>query len=98
MGNEKPVFKMTGIKLESYDLMKEVHVRWNFVGVKNPKIKLKGLSFNYVGSHDKTHPEEIFSEQANGSNELTVYFTLGINRWKGREYIQLMVEKITLLP
>ena len=35
MGNEKPVFKMTGIRLDSYDLMKDVHVRWNLVGLKN---------------------------------------------------------------
>ncbi len=98
MGNEKPVFKMSGVKLESYDLMKDIHVRWNFTGIKNPKIKLKGLSFNYIGAHGKLHPEDIFSQQDQGSNELTIYFTLGINRWKGREYIQLMIEKITLLP
>ena len=98
MGNEKPVFKMYGIKLESYDLMKDVHVRWNFTSIKNPKIKLKGLSFNHIGAHGKLHPEDIFSQQDQGSNELTIYFTLGINRWKGREYIQLMIEKITLLP
>jgi len=98
MGNEKPIFKMSGIKLESYDLMKDIHVRWNFIGVKNPKIKLKGLSFNYIGAHGKLHPEDIYAQQSQGSNELTLYFTLGINRWKGREYIQLMIEKITLLP
>ena len=53
MGNEKPVFKMTGIRLDSYDLMKDVHVRWNLVGLKNSKIKLKGLSFNYIGAREK---------------------------------------------
>ena len=98
MGNEKPIFKMSGIKLESYDLMKDVHVRWNFTGIKNSKIKLKGLSFNYIGAHGKIHPEDIYNQQSEGSNELTIFFTLGINRWKGREYIQLMIEKITLLP
>jgi single-stranded-DNA-specific exonuclease len=98
MGNEKPVFKMSGVRLDSYDLMKDIHVRWNFTGIKNSKIKLKGLSFNYIGAHGKIHPEEIFNEQSKGSNELTIYFTLGINRWKGREYIQLMLEKIALLP
>ena len=98
MGNEKPIFKMSGIKLDSYDLMKDVHVRWNFIGVKNPTIKLKGLSFNYIGAPGKIHPEDIFNQQDLESNELTIYFSLGINRWKGREYIQLMIEKITLLP
>ncbi|MAF78779.1 MAG: single-stranded-DNA-specific exonuclease RecJ, partial [Halobacteriovoraceae bacterium] len=28
MGNEKPIFKMKGIKLTNYDLLKDVHVRW----------------------------------------------------------------------
>ena len=98
MGNEKPIFKMCGVKLESYDLMKDIHVKWNFVGIKNPNIKLKGLSFNYIGGHGKIHPEDIYAQQNQGSNELTLYFTIGINRWKGREFIQLMIESITLLP
>ncbi len=98
MGNEKPIFKMSSIKLESYDIMKDVHVRWNFVSQKNDKIKLRGISFNYIDAPKKIHPEEIFDAQNESTNELTVFFTLGINRWKGREYIQLMIEKISLLP
>ena len=30
MGNEKPLFRVKGLKLQSFDLLKEVHVRWNF--------------------------------------------------------------------
>ena len=36
----------------------------------------------------------IYEEQEKPGNEVAVTFSLGINRWKGREYIQLMVEDI----
>ncbi|MBC98868.1 MAG: single-stranded-DNA-specific exonuclease RecJ [Halobacteriovoraceae bacterium] len=96
MGNEKPIFKMKGIKLTNYDLLKDVHVRWSFAP-KDPAIKmppLKGISFNYIGSFNKAHPQEIFTRQNN--EEITAYFTLGINRFNGNEYIQLMVDRITI--
>lgn len=95
MGNEKPIFRMKGIKLTNYDLLKDVHVRWSF-SPKDPAIKippLKGISFNYVGSYNKPHPQEIFTRQNN--EELTIFFTLGINRFNGNEYIQLMVNRVS---
>ncbi|MCO4793623.1 MAG: single-stranded-DNA-specific exonuclease RecJ [Bacteriovoracaceae bacterium] len=94
MGNSKPVFKMKGFKLDSYDLLKEVHVRWNFSSLENPKVKLKGISFNYVGKWEALHPEELFKNQNIPGNELCAFFTLGINRFNGNQYIQLMVDKI----
>ncbi len=95
MGNEKPVFKMKGFKLDSYDLMKEIHVRWNISSIKNPNIRLKGISFNYVGKWGIPHPEELFSQQNMKGVDLTAYFTLGLNHFNGNQYIQLMVDKIT---
>lgn len=94
MGNEKPVFKMKGFRLDSYDLLKDVHVRWNFSSLENPKVRLKGISFNYIGKWEALHPEELFRNQTIPGNELCAYFTLGINRFNGNEYIQLMVDKI----
>lgn len=94
MGNEKPVFKMKGFRLDSYDLLKDVHVRWNFSSLENPKVRLRGISFNYIGKWEALHPEELFRNQTIPGNELCAYFTLGINRFNGNEYIQLMVDKI----
>ena len=94
MGNEKPLFKMKGFRLDSYDLLKDVHVRWNFSSLENPKVKLRGISFNYIGKWEALHPEDLFRNQTIPGNELCAYFTLGINRFNGNEYIQLMVNKI----
>ena len=96
MGNEKPLFKMKNIRLSNFDLLKDVHVRWTFQALKGPKMApLKGISFNYIGGFEKLHPQEIFTKQTQGA-ELTLYFTLGINRFNGNEYIQLMINKITI--
>ncbi len=95
MGNEKPIFRMKGIKLTNYDLLKDVHVRWTFAPT-DPSIQippLKGISFNYVGSFNKAHPQEVFTRQ--NKEEFSLFFTLGINRFNGNEYIQLMVDRIS---
>ena len=91
MGNEKPLFKIKGVRLDSFDIMKEAHVRWN---LSKEKTKLKGISFNYVGKYEATSPEEIFSTQTHKSDDLSVYFTLGLNRFNGNESIQLMVDRL----
>ena len=63
---------MSGIKLESYDLMKDIHVRWNFSGIKNQKLKFKGLSFNYIGAKAykgdfiQTTSGKVLSQRAEG--------------------------------
>ena len=91
MGNEKPKFRIKGVKLESFDLMKDVHVRWS---LSKEKTKLKGISFNYMGKHETLAPAEIYSTQNLKKEDLSVYFTLGLNRFNGNESIQLMVDKL----
>ncbi|MFA6238342.1 MAG: single-stranded-DNA-specific exonuclease RecJ [Bacteriovorax sp.] len=91
MGNEKPVFKIKGVHLDSFDIMKEAHVRWN---LSYQKTKLKGISFNYVGKYEAKRPEEIFSTQNLKHEDLSVYFTLGLNRFNGNESIQLMIDRL----
>lgn len=95
MGNEKPIFRMKGIKLTNYDLLKDVHVRWTFAPLDTTINipPLKGISFNYVGSFNKPHPQEVYTRQNN--EELTIFFTLGINRFNGNEYIQLMINRVS---
>ena len=97
MGNQRPIFKMKGIKLTNYDLLKDIHVRWTFQSLKGNNPPLRGISFNYIGAHEKEHPQSLFNKQSQGE-ELTAYFTLGINRFNGNEYIQLMVERISTSP
>ena len=91
MGNAKPVFRMEDARLDSYTILKDVHVKWTFTHKDNPKMKIGGISFNFIGKWGAQAPEEIFQAQHQG---LTVYFGLGINRFRGNEIIQLMVEKI----
>lgn len=91
MGNEKPIFKIKGVHLDSFDIMKEAHVRWN---LSQQKTKLKGISFNYVGKYEAKRPEEIFSTQNLKHEDLSVYFTLGLNRFNGNESIQLMIDRL----
>ena len=94
MGNQKPIFKMKGFKLDSYDLLKDVHVRWNLSAIDDPRVKLKGISFNYIGKWGIAHPEDIYNAQTLQNEELTAYFTLGINHFNGNQYIQLMIERV----
>jgi single-stranded-DNA-specific exonuclease len=91
MGNEKPIFKIKGVHLDSFDIMKEAHVRWN---LSYQKTKLKGISFNYIGKYEAKGPEEIFSTQNLKREDLSVYFTLGLNRFNGNETIQLMIDRL----
>ncbi|MEE2742787.1 MAG: DHHA1 domain-containing protein, partial [Bdellovibrionota bacterium] len=100
MGNEKPLFKVRGLTLQSFDLLKEVHVRWNFLSSQNgpngSPLRLKGISFNYVGKWGVLSPDRIYDLQFAKDSDLSVYCHLSLNRFNGRESIQLMVEKITL--
>ncbi len=91
MGNEKPIFKIKGVKLDSFDIMKDAHVRWN---LSKEKMKLKGISFNYVGKYETAAPEDIYSTQSIKREDLSIYFTLGLNRFNGNESIQLMVDRL----
>ncbi len=95
-GNPRPVFKTRGITLESFSLMKDVHVRWNFCSQKNPSTKLRGVSFNYIGKYGHPAPHHLYDEQSRTGGDLTIYYTLGINRFNGNEYLQLMIEKIAM--
>jgi|LULL01.1.fsa_nt_gb single-stranded-DNA-specific exonuclease len=92
MGNQRPVFRMKDCYIESYKVLKDVHVKWTFVHQKNPKIKISGISFNFIGKWNTLSPEELYTQQY--QEGITVQFQIGINRFRGNEIIQLMVDKI----
>ncbi|MCY4524743.1 MAG: single-stranded-DNA-specific exonuclease RecJ [Halobacteriovoraceae bacterium] len=93
VGNPRPVFFMRKMKLNAYDILKDVHVRWNFANPQYPELSLRGISFNYLGQWGKTSPREIHSVCRQGKF-LEAVFTLEINRFNGNEYIQLNIIRV----
>lgn len=92
MGNAKPIFRMKDFKIESFSILKEAHVKWTFVSKNNPSKKVFGISFNFIGKWATLSPEELYDLAQNSS--VTAQFTLGINKFRGNEYLQLMVDNI----
>ncbi|MDA8792298.1 single-stranded-DNA-specific exonuclease RecJ, partial [Bacteriovoracaceae bacterium] len=78
MGNPLPLFRSRHLKLNNFTLLKDVHVRWEFVN-KYPSDnfyaqKINGISFNYIDKWETLHPKEIFEKQQ--SEDMTVDFYL----------------------
>lgn len=94
MGNERPTFLMKDARIDSYQILKDLHIKWTFVDAKNPKQKIQGISFNAIGKWGMLPPEELF--QAQGSEGIRAYFQLGINRFRGNEILQLIVDCVDL--
>lgn len=92
MGNAKPIFRLKNIKIDSYKILKEAHVRWTFIDKKTSQNKLQGISFNFLDKWGELDPSEIYARQ--NQSEITIQFALGINRFNGNEYIQLNVDKV----
>lgn len=92
--HQLPVFRMRQFKLHSFDILKDLHVRWHFVSLKSSRIQHKGISFNYLNRWETPHPQELFRLQEQEKEPLTAYFTLAINSFRGNKYIQFMVQKI----
>ncbi len=90
--NEKPLFKLSGMTLDSFSILKEKHVRWNFSHPDLPK-KFQGISFNYVGKWGHLSPQELIRFQKQGDS-LCLFFYLGVNHFRGNEFIQLMVQEV----
>jgi single-stranded-DNA-specific exonuclease len=87
-GNPMPTFRIRNLKLASFDILKELHVRWSFTNTSGKT--LKGISFNYIDSFDKPHPRQIHELQ----EDLKVYAKVGVNRFRGNEFLQLQVVKV----
>ena len=94
MGNSKPVFRMTDIKIEKYQVLKDKHIKWTFCSSTNNKRKIFGITFFYFDKWNQLSPDELFRMQE--EEGLTIQFTIGLNRFNGNEYIQLMVDKLYL--
>ena len=95
MGNPKPIFKIRNLKIDSYDILKDVHVRWTFKRHShNSIIYHKGISFNYLTKLGRPHPDFFFKEQEDSN--VRIYASLGINIFAGREFVQFYVDRVEL--
>lgn len=92
MGNQRPIFRLTDVRVETYKILKDAHVRWNFTSKKDHTKKLQGISFNFLEKWNEADPGEIYTRQ--DQENITLQFTLGLNRFNGSEFIQLNVEKV----
>ena len=97
-GNPRPFFKMKNFTVDSYQIVGQSHVRWKLVPLRQRgrKFSLPGISFNYLDKWKLPHPKEIFAVKDDKTVSPTAYFTLGINRFRGNEFIQLMIHRVTL--
>jgi len=92
MGNPKPLFKIRNLNLDSYKLLKDVHVKWSF-SKENVRNKIQGISFYYIDKWEALNPEVIFEQQ---KNDLSIICEIGINHFRNQQYIQLMVKEISV--
>jgi single-stranded-DNA-specific exonuclease len=93
MGNPRPIFRMKDFTIDSFSILKDAHVKW-VLKAKETNKKVFGISFNYISKWGELTPEELY--QASQSQNITCQFSLGLNRFNGNEYIQLMIEKMML--
>ena len=95
-GNPRPRFKMQGFHIESFKILKDVHVRWNLLLSGPTPLRCQGISFHYLNHPDKIHPRTILEAQENGQSP-SATFTLGMNRYRGNEYIQLQIGRMEIV-
>ncbi|MBF0361578.1 MAG: single-stranded-DNA-specific exonuclease RecJ [Oligoflexia bacterium] len=93
-GNPVPIFRMSDAALNSFQIIKDNHVRWKFSSQKNQESKqfLNGISFNYIGRNGVPSPLEILKDQEKAG--ITVEFMLKRNYFNGQNFLQLIVERI----
>ncbi|MBP5296368.1 MAG: hypothetical protein J6Y94_03445, partial [Bacteriovoracaceae bacterium] len=89
-GHPRPIFRAK-VTLQSFYILQGKHVRWQFARPGHPP--LHGMSFNFIGRWGQMPPSEIYQRQQQG-DQLMIDFTIGLNRWNGREQVQLMIERI----
>jgi single-stranded-DNA-specific exonuclease len=93
-GNPYPCFRIKNIRLESYKILKDAHVKWSFIAKKqNSRVlqKIGGISFGYLNKWGASQPEELLAAQ-----NLKVDGVLQVNRFNGRSYLQILAERFVI--
>jgi single-stranded-DNA-specific exonuclease len=83
--NPRPIFKMRGITVESYRILKEKHLS---LTLKSRATILQAISFNHIGN--KINPSQL------GAKKLELTFNLGINYFNGNQFLQLFIDDIAI--
>ena len=95
MGNPKPIFKIRKLKIDSFDIIKDTHVRWTFKGHSQGGIVYhRGISFNYLAKWDRSHLDSLFKRQHHAG--VNIYTHIGINVFENREFVQFIVNKVEI--
>lgn len=97
-GHPMPKWRILGAKIKHYDILKDHHVKWNFVPEKqnsatqkNFQKSLNGMSFNFL----KKNNFNLLSEMANSHQPLILDAWIKINIFKGNQYLQLIVDQLS---
>lgn len=96
-GNHYPIFRVDNLIVESYKILKGEHVKWTFVSKKsNTRVvkRIQGISFNYINKWGSLTPDDVLEQQKRFN--LQVDARLQINHFRGRDFLQLGVEKISI--
>ena len=87
--NPQPIFQVKDAVIESFQILKEQHVRWILFAPKLNK-NFKGISFFFMGRWGSLSPQELMDLQRKGE-PLTIQFSLGFNYFQNNKYLQLQV-------
>lgn len=93
IGNPRPVFRSTKVKLKRYEILKDKHVKWyfeRFCRESNEATIIPGISFFYFERWQSIHPMHLSEQEALVDME----FTLQSNVFRGNESLQLFVGEI----
>jgi single-stranded-DNA-specific exonuclease len=100
-GNPAPIFRMTDAFIDSFQILKGTHVKFDFIGKKpiyasldkQSEIHLKGISFFYLDKIDNINPTKLHESQQELG--LQIYFQLKSEIFRGKEFLQLHILRIT---
>lgn len=91
--NPRPTFRIQNFILEGFSELSGGHIKWELKAPAGNNLKVKGISFFYIGRWDHSSPEELMQLQNQGE-KLELIGQLGFNDFRGNRYLQILVSKI----
>lgn len=95
-GNPMPKWRISGVQIQRFEILKEHHIKWHFVSQNNTSQNftksLSGITFNFLKKYSYKFLEELNENQQN----LQVDAWIKVNQFRGNCYIQLHVDQIIL--
>jgi single-stranded-DNA-specific exonuclease len=98
-GHERPLFRLKPIKLHSFTLLKNLHLKWTFAPLLQQRPSqpqfLQGISFFYTQKQhafSNVRLQQMVEEQI----PLQAIVSVDLNVWNKKESVQLLVKTLTL--